>query len=282
MSAAAGETTLEGAKLRQRLEKLEQEVRKLRRELRAKERQLQAKEEELLTQFYLVSHELKTPLISIRGFASLLQEFHGDSLDDEGREYLQRMIQNVDQIEHLINNLLLISKLKVEDEDLELVDVREVVEEAIWEQQYQIKETGAQLTVAKGLPKAYCHRDLMVTVFSNLIGNALKYSKPNRTPEIEIGYSADELFHKFWVRDNGVGIPPKDRHKLFKMFSRLGNKRGVEGSGLGLAIVKRIVEAHGGEAWVQSRRGVGSCFYFTLAKENRTPTDATAAKETKA
>ncbi|MDZ7374756.1 MAG: HAMP domain-containing histidine kinase [candidate division KSB1 bacterium] len=266
MQAAMGEISVDDGKLQQRLGKLEKEVQRLRRELRLKRRELEAKEEELLSHYYLVSHELKTPLISIRGFANLLQEFHAGDLPEEAQEYLQRMIQNVDQMERLINNLLLISRLRADEQEMELVNIADVVEEAIWEQQYLIQEKRATVTVAPFLPTVYCQRNLLVTVFSNLIGNALKYSRPGVPPEISVGYSPEEIFHKFWVRDNGIGIAPKDRPKLFKMFSRLGNKRGVPGSGLGLAIVKRIVEVHGGEIWVKSRYGRGSCFYFTLAK----------------
>jgi|YelNatPaOPRAMG01_1025707.scaffolds.fasta_scaffold00089_37 signal transduction histidine kinase len=279
MQELVGDVSLSNGKLQQRLEKLEKEVQRLRRELRAKQRELQAKEEELLTQYYLVSHELKTPLISIRGFASLLQEFHADQLNGEAQEYLQRMIQNVDQMEKLINNLLLISRLRADETDLEPVDMREVVEEAIWEHHFQIREKNATVTVSPVLPTLYCQRNLMITAFSNLIGNALKYSRPTAPPEIQIGYSSEEISHKFWVRDNGIGIAPGDRPRLFRMFSRLGNTRGVSGSGLGLAIVKRIVEAHGGEIWVKSRPGRGSCFYFTIARIEPSRS-STHAKET--
>lgn len=280
MNLSVGEVGVSVPDLHRRIRELEKEVRRLRRQLREKERELRAREEELQSQFYLVSHELKTPLISIRGFANLLQEFHWEALDDEGREYLRRMIENVDQMEKLINNLLLLSRLRVEEEDLEAAPAKELIEEALLEQGYQIRETKATVRIAEDLPSVLCNRNLMVTVFSNLISNALKYSKASMAPQIDIGYDSDEVFHKFWVRDNGVGIAPKDRDRLFQLFSRLGNKRGVTGSGLGLAIVKRIVEAHGGEIWVKSRRGVGSCFYFTLPKHAGTGISNPLAKET--
>ncbi|HFE53448.1 MAG TPA: HAMP domain-containing histidine kinase [Bacteroidetes bacterium] len=249
-----------------RLRRLEKELRAARRELKRKDKELAAKEEELQALFYTVSHELKTPLISLRGFSSLLQEFHAGSLSQEGRNYLDRIVRNVDQMEQLINSLLVFSRIRVGYEEMEPVDVKELLEESIWELQYLIRETGGRVEAATELPVVYGNRNQLLTVFVNLIGNGLKYARQDVTPLVQVGYAGDEIFHKFWVRDNGVGIPPRGRERLFKMFSRLGNKGGVEGSGLGLAIVKRVVENHGGEVWVRSRRNVGSCFYFTLAR----------------
>ncbi|NOZ57795.1 MAG: HAMP domain-containing histidine kinase [Calditrichaeota bacterium] len=260
------------------LRRLEKELRAARRELKRKDKELAAKEEELQSLFYTVSHELKTPLISLRGFSSLLQEFHASSLSPEGRNYLDRIVRNVDQMEQLINSLLVFSRIRVGREEMESVDVGELVEESVWELQYLIRETGGRVETVTDLPVVYGNRNQLLTVFVNLIGNGLKYARKDVTPLVEVGYADDEIFHKFWVKDNGVGIPPRGRDRLFKMFSRLGNKRDVEGSGLGLAIVKRIVENHGGEVWVRSRRNVGSCFYFTLARRPRRAT-RTLARE---
>ena len=107
---------------------------------------------------------------------------------------------------------------------------------------------------------------MIVLVFSNLIGNAIKYSHEKRGGQIEIGYSDEEIFHKFFVRDNGIGFKAADGKKVFGPFSRLLDKSNVSGTGLGLSIVKQAVESHGGEVWVDSKKYKGATFYFTLPK----------------
>ncbi len=107
----------------------------------------------------------------------------------------------------------------------------------------------------------------MIQVFTNLISNAFKYSHANKENRIELGYIDGELFHKFYVKDNGVGMRLKDRDKVFQPFCRLEEKKNVSGSGLGLTIVKRIIEGHGGEIWLDPRLNQGITVYFTLPKQ---------------
>ncbi|MDZ7261710.1 MAG: ATP-binding protein [candidate division KSB1 bacterium] len=243
-----------------------QQIPKLQREVDRLSQKLEAKNQELRQYLYLVSHELKTPIISMRGFSSLLSEYHAGNLGKEGREYLERITKNLDQMERLVDDLLEFSKIEISEEEFEEVNISQLLEEALVELQFLLEKEQIHLIIAQGLPTIYCHRSLMVRVFTNLINNSIKYSKTSQRPEIEIGYCGEEIFHKFFDRDNGVGISPRDRDKLFQMFARLGNKKGVEGTGLGLAIVKRIIEGHGGEIWVDSQKGKGATFFFTLPK----------------
>ena len=245
---------------------LQREVSRLRRALRKKSRELRLKNEELRSYSYTVSHALKTPMISLRGFSSLLAEYHADSMDQEARDFLNRINKNVDQMERLIDDMLELSRIDIVEEEFDEIPIAEVLDEALAEFQFTFKEMDVALTVAAELPRVWCSRNLMIEVFTNLISNAIKYSRPGERPIIEIGYNGEEIFHKFFVKDNGVGIPPRGREKLFQLFHRMGNKKGVDGTGLGLAIVKRIVEGHGGEIWVVSKRGQGSNFFFTLPK----------------
>ena len=124
----------------------------------------------------------------------------------------------------------------------------------------------SSIEIAENLSPAYGHRGSIQHVFTNLISNALKYRRERVQPKIEIGCLEDEIFLKFYVKDNGIGIPREAQKKIFNMFVRVGHKKRVHGSGLGLYIVRRIIQAHGGEIWVRSRKGVGSTFYFTLPK----------------
>jgi signal transduction histidine kinase len=125
-----------------------------------------------------------------------------------------------------------------------------------------VSKSAAEVTVAAGLPTVQCSRGRVVQVFSNLISNAIKFSRDGEPPRVEIGWRATERAYHFLVKDNGIGIEPSQQHKVFEIFSRLGEKK-VEGTGVGLAIVKRIVEDHGGEVGVDSAPGQGSTFWFT-------------------
>lgn len=242
------------------------EIDKLKFELRKKEKKLQQKDEELQNHLYTVSHELKTPVVSIQGFISLILAFHKDSINDEISDYFERINRNLIQMEELINDLLEFSGIEIAEDKFESVSFNVIIDNALSELQYQIDKAPIRIEIIDNLPSVYCQTSQIVRVFTNLISNAIKYSCKDKTPEIKIGYSADEIFHKFYVKDNGVGIPSGQRNKLFRMFSRLGNKKGVGGTGLGLAIAKRVIEAHGGEIWVESRRNKGATFFFTLPK----------------
>ena len=105
-------------------------------------------------------------------------------------------------------------------------------------------------------------------VFSNLIGNAIKFMGDQRTPIVEIGWQKSNHEHIFYVRDNGAGISPEDLPNIFHVFFRAKSQASVEGTGIGLAIVKKIVENHGGRVWVESQEGEGSTFYFTVPFRN--------------
>lgn len=155
----------------------------------------------------------------------------------------------------------------IDEADFKMVSVAEIIEVAKEPFLFGLKEKRLRLIVHDNLPDIYCDANAMTQVFTNLLSNAIKYSRKD-SDKIEIGYFRDEIFHKFFVKDYGIGIKVNDRNKVFHLFSRLGNKKGVSGTGLGLAIVKRIIEGHGGEIWVDSKINKGSTFYFTLPKVN--------------
>jgi len=238
----------------------------LKQTLRSKELQLKQKNAEIQQYLYTVSHELKTPISSMRGYSILLQDFHLNDLNPEILAYLEKMANNLDQMEQMIDNLLDYNRIEVTLEECEEVDCRELIYEALDELNFLLQQSQYELIIASNLPTIFCKRNLMVRVFTNLLSNAIKYAKNNEPARIEIGYAPDEIFHKFYVKDNGVGIDSADKEKIFQIFGRLNNKKEAKGNGLGLIISKRIIEKHGGEIWVQSVRGKGSTFYFTLPK----------------
>jgi signal transduction histidine kinase len=129
-----------------------------------------------------------------------------------------------------------------------------------------LKKNGVELVVDEGLPTISCDKERLHQVFQNLIVNAIKFTRASETPRIEVGYEHKENLHQFFVRDNGIGIDPQDHQKIFEKFERLEEQEDEEGTGLGLAIVERIVKSHGGKIWVESEKGKGATFYFTLPK----------------
>ncbi len=239
----------------------------LKRKLKIKEALLHQKNAEIQQYLYTVSHELKTPISSMRGYSLLLQDFHFDNLNPEIGSYLQRISTNLDQMDQLIDNLLDYTRIDVNIDECEEVEAAELLNEALDELNFVLQQNNYEINVNPNLPTIFCKRSLLLRVFTNLLSNAIKYSKNTELPKIEVGYKPDEIFHKFYVKDNGIGIAHSDKDKIFQIFGRLNNKKDAKGNGLGLIITKRIIEKHGGEIWVESARGKGSTFFFTLPKK---------------
>jgi len=248
------------------VEALIQENISLKRKLKTKEALLHEKNVEIQQYLYTVSHELKTPIISMRGYSLLLQDFHPQDMNGEIQAYLQRISMNLNQMEQLVDNLLDYTRIDVDIHECEQVAMSELISEALEELNFLIQQNKYEIKINSNLPNVFCKRNLMVRVFSNLLNNAIKYSKSSELPKIEVGYISDEIFHKFYVKDDGVGIAHADQEKIFQIFGRLNTKKDTTGSGLGLVITKRIIEKHGGEIWVESARGRGSTFFFTLPR----------------
>lgn len=215
---------------------------------------------------HTIAHELRTPFVSIQGFASLLSEKYNDCLPNEARTYLNRIFTNLNRVDSLLTDITKLAKISIDENRFERVATQEIIDKALDSHVIELHHKKIEMRVQPHLPELYCDASAMVLVFSNLIGNAIKYSHEKRGGEIEIGYSDKEIFHKFFVWDNGVGFKAADRNKVFGLFNRLRNKRNVTGTGLGLSIVKQVVESHGGEVWVNSKKYKGAIFYFTLPK----------------
>ena len=215
---------------------------------------------------HTIAHELRTPFVSIQGFASLLSEKYNDSLPDEAQTYLERIFTNLNRVDNLLTDITKLARISIDENRFERVSMQTIIDKALDSHVIELHHRKIAMQIQPGLPELHCDASAMVLVFSNLIGNAIKYSHEKRGGEIEIGYSDKEIFHKFFVRDNGIGFKPTDRNKVFVLFNRLRNKSNVNGTGLGLSIVKQVVESHGGEVWVDSKKYKGATFYFTLPK----------------
>jgi ligand-binding sensor domain-containing protein/signal transduction histidine kinase len=255
------------AHIRRRAEELERRVAE-------RTRQLAEKTEELESFIYTVSHDLKAPVISLQGLASLLQAELGENLSPNAAFYLERIQANAKQMQRLIAELLELSRIgRMRGPSLP-VSMRELVEEVLAELHGQIELKRARVRIADALPTVVGERTRLRQVWANLISNALRFSRPHVPPEIEIGARRERKdVVAFFVRDNGIGIAPEHREKIFEIFYRVeGRYHDEEGTGVGLAIVKRIVHAHGGRVWVESEGlGKGSTFWFTLPIAPETP-----------
>ena len=214
---------------------------------------------------YVVSHDLKEPLLGIGGFGKLLKERYEDILDERGRHYLDVICRSAFKMKRLIEDLLELSRISRWKRRYEEVDLNQLLTELRQELEFSLQRRNANLKILP-LPTVRCHATTIAQVFKNLIINSIRYNDKEQ-PQIEVGCSdeTDEEF-KFYVKDNGKGIPERYHEKIFDIFQRL-ERDDNEGTGAGLTIAKRIVESHKGNIWVQSEVGRGSIFYFTIPKK---------------
>lgn len=243
-----------------------EEIKQLQYELKRKNDLIKEKNHELSSYFFSVSHELKTPINAMSGYLSLLQEYYAPQFSGDAANYVQRIESNLSRMQQLVDDLVEFSRVQINEKEFREISFQDLLDTALSDLQYQIFKKNVQITTTSNFPQIFGDGKLLLRILTNIIGNAIKYSSPNRTPEVKIGYDGDEIFHKFYVQDNGRGIAREDQKNLFQLFSRVDRNKGVEGSGLGLAISKRIIDGHGGEIWVESKKNRGSTFYFTLPK----------------
>ncbi|MFH5832544.1 ATP-binding protein [Halalkalibaculum sp. DA3122] len=241
------------------------EQEELRRELEDTVDDLNAKNEELDRFSYIVSHDLKEPLRMVRSFMELLEKKYGDRLDDKAHSYIHYATDGADRMSTRINDLLEYSRIGRKYTSFEVVDLNAVLEEVTGFLDAEIKETGARVTVPD-LPSIKAVPVAIKMLFQNLMANALKYQPAGQRPILEIAYREEEKHWQFSVSDNGIGIDPEYHEQIFAVFKRLHTAEEYGGSGMGLAICKKVAEQHGGDIWVESGKGNGSVFHFTIRK----------------
>jgi signal transduction histidine kinase len=231
--------------------------------------ELAEKNTELETFVYTVSHDLKTPIVTIEGFIGALREDFGDRIDENAEKYLNYMSDASRDMELLINDLLYLSRIGRLPERKTDFFFDDLMEKVLKKFQHLIDESGITLNVEKGLPLVYGEMERLGQVMENLLSNAVKYiGKENPSPRIDVGVMEQGGQKVFFVRDNGIGIEKRYDKKIFEIFQRLpAAKKSAEGTGVGLTIVKRIIEHHGGHIWLDSEPGKGTTFFFTLKGE---------------
>jgi PAS domain S-box-containing protein len=232
-------------------------------EIIRKSREIEARNKELDDFTYVVSHDLKEPLISVEGYTKMLRHEYQHVLGEGGGEYLQAVMDSCLHMKRLIDDLLLLSRISKLTEKRSRISLNLLIADVLEELRFSTKERKAEIIVQPDLPEIVAVDTHLRIVFRNLISNALKFcDKP--IPRIEIGSMTTADATTLTVRDNGIGIDPTHFDKIFLIFQRLHRKDEYEGVGAGLTIVRKIVESHGGKIWVESTVGQGTTFLFTI------------------
>ncbi|HLJ46903.1 MAG TPA: PAS domain S-box protein [Bryobacteraceae bacterium] len=216
-----------------------------------------------LEQFaYSASHDLQEPLRSIKVYSELLTRRYSDKLDGEALEYLIYLRSGAARMESMITDLLTYNQVG-RTEEPETTDANVVLGDVLDNLANLIAESHSEIT-ADPLPMVRMHHAHLQQLLQNLIGNAIKYRRPERPPAVHVAGSRGDSECVFSVSDNGIGIAPEYKEKVFGLFKRLHTEKEYAGTGIGLAICKRIVDQYSGRIWVESELGKGCTFHFTI------------------
>jgi len=231
--------------------------------------ELNAKNAELERFTYTVSHDLKSPIVTIKGFVGMLTKDMQENRPDRVLSDIRRIESAADKMNALLLDLLELSRIGRLINPPEEVDTVRLIQDALDNLHAQLRSKNITVNIAPDLPNLYGDRIRLREVFENLISNAAKYIGDQTTPVIEVGvrkHADEQIFH---VKDNGIGVDPRYHTRIFNLFEKLNPT--IDGTGIGLTIVKRIIEVHGGRVWVESEGlGKGSTFYFTIP-DSRNP-----------
>lgn len=250
--------------LKIRLEQMEAEIFRSSQEVQAANQQLREANQELESFSYSVSHDLRAPLRHIQGYVDMLQRTTEGLLSDKAKRYLKTITDASVEMGQLIDDLLAFSRMG----RVEMIEVEGsldgCVQDTIRGLEMTTKGRNINWKIAP-LPAVVGDTSMLRQVFSNLLGNAVKYSRQRNPAEIEVGCAGEEKGRLiFFVRDNGAGFDMKYSHKLFGVFQRLHRSEEFEGTGIGLATVRRIIARHGGRTWAEGKVNEAAVFYFTL------------------
>jgi len=212
---------------------------------------------------YTISHDMRSPLTAIQGMTQILKEDYKDLLDENGSYYIERINANVDKMESLINDLLKLSRAGRITAPKERIDVQVLLNRIIEDISKEEDVSKIRFVVDPNLPSVVYDRLALQEVFYNIILNAVTFMGDQKEPKVEICHKNHENQTEFFVSDNGIGIDNENFDKIFKVFERV---RDIDskGNGIGLPLSKKIIEHHGGKIWVESKKGIGTKFFFTI------------------
>jgi PAS domain S-box-containing protein len=254
--------------LRKAYETLELRVQQRTAELKSANSELENQNAELERFTYTVSHDLKSPLVTIQGFLGYLEEDIAAGNLRRVRQDIKRISKAVDSMNYLLRDLLELSRIGRLMNSPEDIPFHEIAQDVLEILHGQLDARSIEVTLCPNLPIVSGDRQRLTEVLQNLIDNAAKFMGDQTDPQIEIGQRGEEDSKSIlYVKDNGIGIAPEYHNKIFGLFNKLDAKS--DGTGIGLALVKRIVEYHGGRIWVESAPGKGSTFYFSLPRNSK-------------
>ncbi|MEP6984202.1 MAG: ATP-binding protein [Chloroflexota bacterium] len=223
---------------------------------------LRRSNEELQQFAYVASHDLQEPLRMVTSYLQIIESRYADKLDNDAHEFIDFAIDGAARMKSLISALLEYSRVEGSEKDFKEFDSQLALEKALANLSLTIEDNMAQITYDV-MPRIKADPTQITQLFQNLIGNAIKFQK-EKTPEIYIGVERKQHEWQFSVRDNGIGISPEYRERIFVIFQRLHKRNEYPGTGIGLAICKKVVERHGGRIWFESVPDRGTTFYFTI------------------
>lgn len=234
-------------------------------ELKVKERtaQLEQANKELEAFNYSVSHDLRSPLITIIGFSKLLMARNEDQLNEQGKKILKQVISSSNYMNDLLESLLSLSNKSLSDFNYEQVDLSRIGKKILGKLQETEPERNVEIVIEDGMT-AKGDKTLLQGMLQNLLDNAWKYTRKNPLAKIEFKVKTNDKEQVYFVRDNGAGFDMGYADKLFVPLQRLHRDDEFPGSGIGLATVQRIIHRHGGKIWAEAEEGKGATFYFTL------------------
>jgi signal transduction histidine kinase len=229
-------------------------------------KELETKNAELERFTYTVSHDLKSPLITIGGYLGFLeQNVQAGKLDKFGND-VNRIREATEKMQSLLNDLLELSRVGRLMNPPEEIEFGKIVNDALALVDGHLREKNIKVVVQERLPVVFGDHVRLVEVMQNLLENAVKFMGHQTEPRIEVGSLFENNERIFFVKDNGIGVDSAHHERIFGLFNKLDPQ--TDGTGIGLALVKRTIEVHGGRIWVRSNRGEGTTFCFTLPKEN--------------
>jgi light-regulated signal transduction histidine kinase (bacteriophytochrome) len=215
---------------------------------------------------YSISHDLKSPALGIYGLSKRFQDNYEQFLDDKGRMYITQILKAAENIVGLVETINAYIVTKEAPFHFEEIKLKEITDAVRSEFHAKLKERQIRWIESDSLPEMIADRMALLRTFRNFVENSIKYGG-EAMRELKIGYEEDETFHILSFSDDGVGIKPGDKEKIFEQFQRNETSRGISGAGLGLAIVKEIAETHEGRAWLDNNPTKGVTFYISISKD---------------
>ena len=260
-----GRDISERKRLSEELEARSRQIETLYQETLSKSLEIQRRNKELDDFTYVVSHDLKEPLVTIEGYGKILENDFQKELGSTGLDYLNSVITAANRMKKFIDDLLALTRLSRITESFQPTPIGKLLDEIRSDLEFTLRERSVRLIIENTMPVIRCSYSQMKLVFQNLISNAIKFNdKP--APEIVIGYHDDPKEYRFFVKDNGIGIEEQYFEKIFGIFQRLHRSEEYSGTGVGLTIVKKIIDIHQGKIWVESKVGKGTTFHITIPK----------------